>query len=113
MSNEKVEPAPLHCALVTRAAAASRPAGTAGSAPSPTLGWSRRILGDDAGVAVGPLHAQRQRLERAAEHPARMRVELRADGAAQRLDRLHQSPSLPSAAPAMRSEWPPTYLVSE
>ena len=53
----------------------------------------RRVLGeeggDDLAVAVGAAHAQRQRLERAAEHPAGMRVELRADGRAQQAHGPH------------------------
>ncbi len=46
-------------------------------------------LGDDLGVAAGGGHAQRQRLERARDHPGRMRIELGSDRAAQQLDRAH------------------------
>ncbi|EGE60534.1 hypothetical protein RHECNPAF_14110012 [Rhizobium etli CNPAF512] len=45
-------------------------------------------IGDGPRIAVCPLHAQLQRLERPAEHPAGMRIELRADRPAQRLDLL-------------------------
>ncbi len=45
-------------------------------------------IGRDLGRVLGRAHhAQRQRLQRAAEHPAGMGIELRADGGAQRLDR--------------------------
>ena len=45
--------------------------------------------GDGLCIAVGAFHADLQRFQRAAEHPAGMRIELRADGAAQRLHLLH------------------------
>ena len=53
-------------------------------------GMIAQKLGHDPGIAVAALHPQRERLERPADHPAGMRIELRADGAAQLLDRLHQ-----------------------
>jgi hypothetical protein len=48
--------------------------------------------GDDLAIAVRPAHAQRQRLERAAEHPAGMRVEPGADRGAQEADGLDRLP---------------------
>jgi hypothetical protein len=48
-------------------------------------------LGNDLGVAVGALHSQRQRLQRPADHPARMRIELSAHRAPQQSDGLQQS----------------------
>jgi hypothetical protein len=52
--------------------------------------WDGRgEFGDDAGRWRWPFPSAAQRLQRAAQHPAGMRIELRADGAAQRLDRLH------------------------
>src|ERR1700674_4242841 len=43
---------------------------------------------DLAGIGGSALDAQRQGLERAAQHPAGMRIKLRADGAAQGADRI-------------------------
>ena len=65
----------------------------AGTADSARLGHSWMVaakLGHDPGIVVATLHAQRQRLERPADHPARVWVELGADSAPQLLDRLHQ-----------------------
>src|SRR4029079_10494855 len=45
-------------------------------------------LRDGRGIVIGLFHADGERFERAPEHPAGMRIELRADGAAQRPDRL-------------------------
>ncbi|OJH20872.1 hypothetical protein BLX88_00220, partial [Bacillus obstructivus] len=44
---------------------------------------------DGARIVIGLFHADAQGFQRAAEHPAGMRVELRADGTAQRLDLFH------------------------
>ncbi len=50
------------------------------------LGVVAQKLGHDAGIVVGLVHAHRERLERTAKHPARMGIELRADGAAKGIE---------------------------
>src|SRR5262249_32627668 len=47
-------------------------------------------LGHGSGIAICTLHAKRKRLERSANHPGRMRIELGADGPSKQPDRLHQ-----------------------
>ena len=49
-----------------------------------------QIIRHEPRILVGLFHAQAQRFERAAEHPAGMRIKLGADRAPQRLDILHQ-----------------------
>ena len=88
MSNENVEPAPVHC-RVNR-----RPAGEVLVEVTKVmdlrhLGVVAQVVRHEPRVGVGFFHADAQRLERPAEHPAGMRIELGADGAAQRLDVLH------------------------
>ena len=51
------------------------------------FGMIAEILGDKLGVGVCPLHPEPERLERAPQHPAGMRIELCAEAAAQGLDR--------------------------
>src|SRR5258708_17123687 len=50
------------------------------------LGMIAEKLGDTPGIRVGSLHPEPERLERAPQHPAGERIELRADAAAQHLD---------------------------
>src|SRR5262245_58874856 len=47
-------------------------------------------LGHGSSIAICTLHAKRQRLERSANHPGRVGVELGADGPSKQPDRLHQ-----------------------
>ena len=46
--------------------------------------------GHGFGIAGRRVHPERERLQRAAEHPAGMRIQLGADRAAQRLDVFHE-----------------------
>jgi hypothetical protein len=68
-----------------------------------SLGVVAQVVRDEPRVRVGFFHPDAQCLERPAEHPAGMRIQLGADGPAQRLDVFHED-LRPSAAPAMRSE---------
>jgi hypothetical protein len=46
------------------------------------LEMTREIFGDETGVVVRPRHADLKRFKRAHQHPTRIRIELRANGAA-------------------------------
>jgi hypothetical protein len=94
------------------------PAGRAplGLAPEGVDPGDARVAGEEVGdrlrVARGGVHAQRDGLERPAEHPARVRSS--CVPIAPRSSRIGRSRSRPpTAAPATRSLCPPTYLVSE
>ena len=52
------------------------------------LGVTSEEVRHDRGIAGRSPHPKRKRLQRARQHPARMRVELRADGAAHRANGL-------------------------
>ena len=88
ISKEKVEPAPLLCARKVFRRRSWRPGMTDSAASPPSRG--RVKVGDRLGVAVGFLHTQRQRLQRAAQHPAGVRIKLGADRAAQGAHLRHQ-----------------------
>ena len=49
-----------------------------------------QIVSHEPRILVRPFHPQAQRFERAAEHPAGMRIQLGADRASQRLDLFHE-----------------------
>ena len=49
-----------------------------------------QIIRHEPRILVGLFHPQAQRFERAAEHPAGMRIQLGADRASQRLDVFHE-----------------------
>src|SRR3984957_3067683 len=54
------------------------------------LGMTREIFCDETGVRVRPRHTDLERFERAHQHPARIWIELRADGAAPAHHLLHE-----------------------
>ena len=54
------------------------------------LGMARQIFRDETGVGVRPRHADLERFERAHQHPARIWIELRADGATPAHHLLHE-----------------------
>ena len=54
------------------------------------LGVVAQVIRDEQRVSVGFFHADAECFERPADHPAGMGVQLGADGAAQRLDVLHE-----------------------
>ena len=89
MSNENVDPAPVHW-LANR-----RPAREASFVMSEVVDLLHlvvvaQIIRHQPRVLVGLFHPQAQRFERPAEHPAGMGVQLGADRASQRLDVLHE-----------------------
>jgi hypothetical protein len=49
-----------------------------------------QVIRHEPRVAVGSFHADAQCFERPRDHPARMGIQLGADGASQRLDVLHE-----------------------
>ena len=62
------------------------------------LGMARQIFGDETGVVVRARHADFERFERAHQHPAGIRIELRADGAAPAHHLFHQAGRAADAA---------------
>src|ERR1700723_4272681 len=59
--------------------------------PSRYFGVSRQVFGDETGVVVRASHADLERFKRAHQHPTRVRIELRADGAAPAHHLLHEA----------------------
>src|ERR1700723_3503348 len=55
------------------------------------LGMARQIFRDETGVGVRPRHADLERFERAHQHPTRVRIQLRANGAAPAYHLLHEA----------------------